>query len=73
MLIKVKTLPCSKEEGVVQLGQDAFKVSVREKPENGAANARAIELLAFYFAVHAGKVHLIKGVHESHKIFEIID
>jgi len=73
MLIKVKTLPCSKEEGVVQLGKDAFKVSVREKPENGAANARAIELLAFYFGVPAGKVHLIKGAHESHKIFDILD
>ena len=71
MLIKVKTLPCSKEEGVVRLGPDAFKVSVREKPENGAANARTIVLLAQYFAVPAGKVHLVKGAHESHKIFEI--
>ena len=73
MLIKVKTLPGSKEEGVVQLGPDAFKVSVRELPENGLANARARELLAFYFGVPAGKVHLIKGAHESHKIFEILD
>ncbi|MGB2631388.1 MAG: DUF167 domain-containing protein [Minisyncoccales bacterium] len=73
MLIKVKTLPCSKEEAVVQLGSDAFKVSVRDKPENGAANARAIELLALYFAVPAGKIHLIKGARESHKIFEILD
>lgn len=73
MLIKVKTLPCSKEEGVVQLAQDAFKVSVREKPENGAANARVIELLALYFAVPPGKIRMIKGAHESHKIFKIIE
>lgn len=73
MLIKVKTYPCAKKEEVIQIGQDAFKVSVREKPENGAANARARELLALYFAVPAGKVHLIKGARESHKIFEIIE
>jgi len=73
MLIKVHVHPCSKEEGVAQIGPDAFKVSVREKPENGAANARVFEVLAMYFAVPAGKIRLIKGAHESHKIFEIID
>ncbi len=71
MLIKVHVYPCSKEEKVAQTGTDAFSVSVREKPENGLANARTIELLAFYFAVPAGKVRLIKGAHESHKIFNI--
>ena len=73
MLVKVHVHPCSKEEGVTQLGQDTVKVSVREKPENGAANSRTIELLAFYFAVPPGKVRMIKGAHESHKIFEIKD
>ena len=71
MLIKAHIFPCSKEEKVVQTGADAFNVSVREKPENGLANARAIELLAFYFAVPAGKIRLIKGARESHKIFDI--
>jgi len=71
MLVKVHVYPCSKEEGVTQLGPDAVKVMVREKPENGAANARTIEMLAFYFAVPTGKVRMIKGAHESHKIFEI--
>lgn len=52
---------------------DAFKVNVAAKPENGQANVRARELLAQYFAVPAGKVHLVKGAHESHKIFEIIE
>ncbi len=73
MLIKAHIFPCRKEEGVVQTGSDAFKVSVAAKPENGQANARARELLAHYFAVPAGKVRLIKGARESHKIFEIIE
>ena len=73
MLIKARVFPCSKEEKVVQTAPDAFSVSVRPKPENGEATARTIELLAFYFAVPAGKVRLIKGARESHKIFDILD
>ncbi len=73
MFVKVKVAPCAKEEQVVQVAQDALKISVREKPENGQANARVRELVAFYFAVPAGKVHLVKGAHESAKIFEILD
>ncbi len=73
MLIKVHVYPCCKEERVGQIGADAFKVNVAAKPENGQANARARELLAHYFAVPAGKVRLIKGARESHKIFEIIE
>ena len=73
MLIKVHVLPCSKEENVAQLSKDSFKVNVREKPKNGLANARTIELLSFYFAVPAGKIRLVKGAHESHKIFDIRD
>lgn len=71
MLVKVHVYPGSKEEEVSRVGQDALKVKVRQKPENNAANARVKELLAFYFAVPAGKVRLIKGGHEPHKIFEI--
>ncbi len=73
MFVKVKVLPCAKEELVTQIAEDAFKVAVREKPENNMANARVRELVAFYFAVPAGKVRLVKGAHQSHKIFEIIE
>lgn len=73
MLIKVHVYPGNREEGVAQTGSDAFRVSVRPKPEGGLANARTIELLALYFAVPAGKIRLVKGAHEPHKIFEIKD
>jgi uncharacterized protein YggU (UPF0235/DUF167 family) len=73
LLIKVHVYPCLKEEGVSQIGVDAFRVNVAVKPENGQANARAVELLAQYFAVPAGKIRLIKGGHEAHKIFDILE
>jgi uncharacterized protein YggU (UPF0235/DUF167 family) len=73
MLFKVKVSPCAKKEEITKIADDALKVSVREKPENGMANARVKELLALYFAVPAGKVRLIKGARESHKIFEILE
>lgn len=71
MLVKIHVNPGSKKEGVVKIAEDKLKVSVKEKPENGAANARTIELLALYFAVPPGKVRLVKGAREPHKIFEI--
>jgi uncharacterized protein YggU (UPF0235/DUF167 family) len=71
MFVKVKVLPCSKEEQVIKIADDALRIAVREKPENGQANGRVRELVAFYFGVPAGKARLVKGAHESHKIFEI--
>ncbi len=56
---------------MTKVAEDKYKVGVRAKPEGGAANARTIELLAFYFAVPAGRVRLVKGAREPHKIFEI--
>lgn len=73
MLIKVHVNPGSKEERVVRVAEDKFKVNVGELPEKGAANVATARQLAVYFAVPAGKIRLIKGAHESHKIFEIKD
>ncbi len=73
MFVKVKVSPCAKEERVVKIADGALRVAVREKPENGAANARVRELVAFYFAVPAGKVRMVKGAHQSHKIFKILE
>jgi len=73
MLIKVHVNPGSKEEGVARVAEDKFKINVRELPEKGAANAATARQLAVYFAVPAGKIRLIKGARESHKIFEIVE
>jgi len=73
MLIKVHVFPGVKEEEVTRVGEDAFNVKVREKPENNLANNRTKELLAIYMGVMENKVRLIKGAHEPHKIFEIRD
>ena len=71
MFIKVHVFPGVKEEEVTRIGEDAFKIKVKEKPENGLATARAKELLAIYMGVMENKVRLVKGVQEPHKIFEI--
>jgi uncharacterized protein YggU (UPF0235/DUF167 family) len=71
MLIKVIVFPCSKEEGVAKIAEDKYEVRVSEKPELNMANDRAKQLLAVYFGLLENNVRLIKGGHESHKIFEI--
>lgn len=72
LLIKVRVYPGSKKEEVARVGDDTLRVSVRERPENNAANARVKELLALYFAVPTGRVRLVNGARATHKIFEIL-
>jgi len=71
MLIKAKVFTCAKEEKVVQNSQDSFEVFVEEKPQMGQANKGVIRALAAYFKVPEGRVRIVKGFREPHKIVEI--
>ena len=72
MFLKVKVLPNEKEEEIIKKAKDRFEIKVKEKPENGIANQRVIELLSSYFNLPKNKIMLIKGAKERNKIFEII-
>jgi hypothetical protein len=72
MFLKVKVLPNEKEEEIIKKAEDRFEIKVKEKPENGLANQRVIELLSSYFNLPKNKIMLIKGAKERNKIFEII-
>jgi uncharacterized protein YggU (UPF0235/DUF167 family) len=71
MLIKARVFTCAKEEKAVQKSQDSFDVFVEEKPRMGQANKGVIRVLAAYFGVSEGRVRIIKGSREPHKIIEI--
>jgi len=73
MLIKVKCHPSSKKEEFIKKDEDAFDISVKEKPERGEANKRVAEILAESFNVSVKKVRIIKGAKSPSKIFEIHD
>lgn len=71
MYIKVKVTAGARKEKLVQISEDHFEVSVREKAERNMANTRVRELIAGFFGVPAGKAKLISGHHSPGKIFTV--
>ena len=71
MHIAVKVTPQARRESVVALADGALSISVKEKPERGAANGRVRELLADYFGVPLSRVNMIKGHRAHNKLFSI--
>lgn len=73
MLIKVKAVPSAKKEIIIEKKKDSFEIRIKEKPVEGKASKKIIEILADYFNVEKGKIKIIKGFKERNKIFEIPD
>jgi uncharacterized protein len=73
MYVKIKVRPGERREQVTRLAADAFAVSVREKPENNAANRRVCEILAVELGVPLGRLRIVRGHHARSKIIEVLD
>lgn len=71
-LIRIKIFPGIKKERVRVLLEDKLEVYVKEKPEQGKANVRMIELLAKHFDVSEKKLKIIKGSKTRNKIVKIV-
>ncbi len=71
MFIKVKVYPESKQDELIKESKDKFVLKIKEKPKQGLANMKAIEILAKHFKVSQNKIFLIKGHKERNKIFKI--
>ncbi len=71
MLIKVRVTTGAKNEKVKKVADDHFEISVREKPENNAANHRIIALVAMALRVPIKAVRIIKGHRSPSKILSI--
>ena len=71
MLIKVKVKTEAKKENITKISDDTFLVSVKEKPEEGLANKRVIEVLREHLKVYNKKVRIVSGHHSPSKIISI--
>ncbi len=71
MQISVRVTAGAKREAVEIVSDTRLKISVKEKAEQGAANGRALELVAKHFGVPAKKVRLVRGAHSPSKIFSV--
>lgn len=72
MELKVQVKLQSKKEGVEEIGENFFVVRVNEKPIEGKANKRVIELLSEHLDVPKSSIELYKGQKSKIKVFRII-
>lgn len=69
-IFKVKVNANAKEDSIKELSTDFLKVSIKQKPLEGKANAYLMKLLSKKFG---GKVEILKGKTSSLKIIKIIN
>ena len=69
--IKVKVTADTKKESFEILGDDSFKISVKQKAERNMANKRVIELLNIHFGPKIKSIRLVSGHTSPSKIFNI--
>ena len=73
MLIRVKVFPKSKKDEIIKKSEDSFEVKVKEKPEQGRANEKVLQILSKFFGIEKNKFRLIKGGKSRSKIFEVLN
>ena len=72
MKIKVKVMPNSSKEEVVQQDASEYIVRVRAPAQEGRANEAALRVLAAHFKVSRSSVRIVSGFSSKHKIIEVV-
>lgn len=71
MRVEITVKPRSGKTKVEPLGPAHYRVSVREAPHDGEANAAVVAALAEYFGVPKSRVNLVRGHRGRRKCAEI--
>jgi uncharacterized protein (TIGR00251 family) len=71
MFLKVKVFPESKKEEVIESKNDSYLVYIKEKPEQGKANERVLEILSKHLKIEKEKLRIVKGSKGRSKIILI--
>jgi hypothetical protein len=69
MYIRVKAEPDAKREAVECLGENLYRIAVKEPAEENRANQRIVTLLAKELGVPAAALRLVSGHHGPSKRF----
>ena len=73
MKLEVRVKPSSRKNEVLPLGKDCYKVCVKAKPVEGAANEAVCEILAEHFGIAKSRVQVLRGGKSKIKIVEILN
>lgn len=71
MYLKVKVYTNAKKDDVIKKSEDSYIVFTKEKAEQGKANNAVVAMLSAYLHISIGKIHIVKGVKQPNKIFEL--
>lgn len=71
MYIRVVVTPNSKKESFVQVSDNQFEISVREKAERNLVNKKIINLINKYYNYPEGGVKIINGQHSRIKLLKV--
>lgn len=71
MYLKVKVYTNVKKNEVIKKSEDSYIVYTKEKAEQGRANSAVVVMLSSYLHIPIGKLHMVKGVKQPNKIFEL--
>lgn len=71
MYVKVWVQTGAKKESIVVTSPDHFKISVKEKPLQNAANRRVAALIASHFRIPIARVRIINGHHSPSKLLAV--
>lgn len=72
MIVRARVTPNARRESFIELGDKLFHISVKEDREQGAANARVLELIAEHYGVPRKALRLIRGAKNPTKVIEIM-
>ena len=73
IIIKVKIVPGSSKNKVIEAYNDALKISIAAPPVEGKANKKCIAYLAKYFDIAKSKIEIISGQTSRNKLIRIYD
>lgn len=69
--IKIKALPKSSLNKVIELGHDEYKIKTQAQAVDGEANRSIIALLAAHLKIKKRQIVLVHGEKSREKIFKI--
>lgn len=71
MKISVKVKPGAKENEIEKIGENDFKISVKEPAKEGRANRAVIKALAKHLGISQSSVKIISGLKSKNKMVEV--
>ena len=71
MHVKVRVRANARREVFEKVSETSFKISVRQKALENAANRRVVELIAAHFKVPKARVRIVRGHRSPLKVFSV--